>query len=107
MTPTSSKPSKPGTQGNNRTVTVERGAGKVAAGIAGLRTSSVNYAEVVSHFVHAGMPEREMDAMLAPLALTVVAADKALAQIAGRFRAVTVEAGLRLGNRFCLALAFA
>ena len=29
----------------------ERGAGKVA----GARVSSVNYAEVVSHFVHAGM----------------------------------------------------
>ena len=45
----------------------ERGATKVAAEIGGARVSSVNYAEVVSHFVHAGMPEREVDAMLDPL----------------------------------------
>ena len=83
----------------------ERGATKVAAEIGGARVSSVNYAEVVSHFVHAGMPEREVDAMLDPLPLTVVPADKSLAQIAGRLRAATAEAGLSLGDRFCLALA--
>ncbi|MBB5712115.1 PIN domain-containing protein [Sphingomonas xinjiangensis] len=83
----------------------EGGAAKVAAGIAGARISSVNYAEVVSHFIHAGMPELQVDAMLDPLPLTVVPADKALAQIAGRMRAVTAEAGLSLGDRFCLALA--
>lgn len=83
----------------------ERGSAKVASGIAGARVSSVNYAEVVSHFIHAGMPEREVDAMLDPLPLTVVPVDKALAQIAGRLRASTAEAGLSLGDRFCLALA--
>lgn len=83
----------------------ERGATKVAGAIAGARISAVNYAEVVSHFVHAGMPEREVDAMLDPLPLTVVAADKLLAQLAGRLRAVTASAGLSLGDRFCLALA--
>ena len=83
----------------------EKGSAKVAAGIAGARVSSVNYAEVVTHFIHAGMPEREVDAMLDPLPLTVVSADKALAQIAGRLRAVTAEAALSLGDRFCLALA--
>ena len=64
-----------------------------------------NYSEVVSHFVHAGMPEREVDAMLDPLPMTVVPVDKALAQLAGRLRAVTAEAGLSLGDRVCLALA--
>jgi ribonuclease VapC len=83
----------------------EKGSAKVAAGIAGARVSSVNYAEVVTHFIHAGMPEREVDAMLDPLPLMVVPADKALAQIAGRLRAATAEAGLSLGDRFCLALA--
>jgi len=83
----------------------EKGAAKVATGIAGARVSSVNYAEVVTHFIHAGMPEREVDAMLDPLPLTVVPADKALAQIAGRLRAITAEAGLSLGDCFCLALA--
>jgi PIN domain nuclease of toxin-antitoxin system len=83
----------------------ERGAAKVASAIAGARVSSVNYAEVVSHFIHAGMPEQQVDAMLDPLPLTVVFTDKALAQIAGRLRASTAEAGLSLGDRFCLALA--
>lgn len=83
----------------------ERGAAKVAAEIGGARVSSVNYAEVIRYFDHAGMPEREVNAMLDPLPLTIVAADKALAQIAGRLRAATAAAGLSLGDRFCLALA--
>lgn len=83
----------------------EAGANKVVGAIADARVSSVNYAEVVSHFVHAGMPEREVDAMLDPLPMTIVPADKALAQVAGRLRATTASAGLSLGDRFCLALA--
>ena len=83
----------------------ERGASKVAGIIAGARISAVNYAEVISHFVHAGMPEREIDTMLDPLPITVVPVDKALGQLAGRLRAVTAEAGLSLGDRMCLALA--
>ena len=83
----------------------EAGSTKVAGAIADARVSSVNYAEVVSHFVHAGMPEREVDAMLDPLPMTIVPADKALAQVAGRLRATTASAGLSLGDRFCLALA--
>ena len=83
----------------------EPGAVKVADAIGDARMSSVNYAEVVSHFIHAGMPADQVDAMLRPLPMTVVAADQALAVIAGRLRAVTAEAGLSLGDRFCLALA--
>ena len=83
----------------------EKGAAKVAGAIAGARVGSVNYAEVVSHFVHAGMPAGEVDAMLQPLPLVVVSADRALATLAGRLRSLTAEAGLSLGDRFCLALA--
>ncbi|MGK6324752.1 type II toxin-antitoxin system VapC family toxin [Sphingomonas sp. DT-51] len=83
----------------------EKGAVKVAGAIAGARISSVNYAEVVSHFVHAGMPTGEVDAMLQPLPLVVVSADRTLATLAGRLRRLTAEAGLSLGDRFCLALA--
>jgi ribonuclease VapC len=83
----------------------EKGAAKVAGAIAGARVSSVNYAEVVSHFVHAGMPAHEVDLMLQPLPLVVVPADRALATLAGRLRRLTAEAGLSLGDRFCLALA--
>ena len=83
----------------------EPGGARVADVIASSRISTVNYAEVVSHYVRFGMPEREVDAMLDPLPMTIVPADKALAQLAGRLRAVTADAGLSLGDRFCLALA--
>ena len=83
----------------------EPGAAKVADAIADARMSSVNYAEVVSHFVHAGMPLDQVGAMLKPLPMTIVAADQALATIAGGLRAATAGAGLSLGDRFCLALA--
>lgn len=83
----------------------EAGASKVADAMGTARMSSVNYAEVVSHFIHAGMPADQIDAMLRPLPLVIVDADRALATIVGRLRAVTAEAGLSLGDRFCLALA--
>lgn len=83
----------------------EPGGAKVAQGIAASRMSAVNYAEVVSHFIHAGMPPPAVDAMLRPLPVTIVAADIDLARMAGRLRAVTAGTGLSLGDRFCLALA--
>lgn len=83
----------------------EPGAAQVADAIASARMSSVNYAEVVSHFIRAGMPADQVDAMLQPLPMNVVAAGRALATIAGGLRAATAEAGLSLGDRFCLALA--
>lgn len=83
----------------------EPGADKVADAIADAHMSSVNFAEVVSHFIHAGMPAGEVDAMLKPLPIAIVDADQGLATIAGRLRAVTADAGLSLGDRFCLAVA--
>ena len=83
----------------------ETGANMVAEAIADARMSSVNYAEVISHFNHAGMPAKQIDAMLKPLPVAVIEADQALATIAGHLRAVTSKAGLSLGDRFCLALA--
>lgn len=83
----------------------ESGGAKVAAAIADAAIGVVNLCEVVSHFVRAGMPAREVEDMLNALPLTVVAADAGLAWEAGRLRAVTAEAGLSLGDRFCIALA--
>jgi ribonuclease VapC len=83
----------------------EPGAAKVAEVLAGSRMSSVNFAEIISHFMHAGMPAAEVDAMLRPLPVEIVAADDGLARLAGRLRATTAAAGLSLGDRFCLALA--
>lgn len=83
----------------------ESGAAKVAEALGASRMLSINLAEVVSHFVQAGMPHSEIDAMLRPLPMQIVPADEGLAYIAGRLRAVTSSAGLSLGDRFCLALA--
>ncbi|HEX7882118.1 MAG TPA: type II toxin-antitoxin system VapC family toxin [Afipia sp.] len=83
----------------------EPGGAKVADNIASARICVINYAEVISHFIRLGMPERDIDAMLVPLPMEVVPADKGLGKIAGRLRRVTAQAGLSLGDRFCLALA--
>jgi ribonuclease VapC len=83
----------------------EAGATKVAEVIDSARISAVNLAEVISFYVHLGMPADQVDAMLAPLPLFIVSADADLAHRAGRLRATTAEARLSLGDRFCLALA--
>jgi len=83
----------------------EPGGSSVAEGVAASRMSVVNYAEVVSHFIQAGMAPSEIDAMLRPLPITLVPADTDTAFLAGRLRSATAPAGLSLGDRFCLALA--
>ncbi|RBP17339.1 PIN domain nuclease of toxin-antitoxin system [Roseiarcus fermentans] len=83
----------------------EPGGAKVAGVLRAACMGAVNFAEVVSHFVHAGMPPHAVDAMLAPLPLRIVEADAALARAAGGLRKITADAGLSLGDRFCLALA--
>lgn len=85
----------------------EAGGDKVAEATAGVRMSVVNFSEMVSHFIHNGMPPNEVDAMLNPLLIALVPVSVELARIAGRLRAPTAEAGLSLGDRFCLALALA
>ncbi len=83
----------------------EPGGEAVAAIVGRARMSTVNLAEVVSYLAYAGMPSNEISAMLTPLPIVMVDADVELAWIAGRFRKTTAEAGLSLGDRFCLALA--
>jgi PIN domain nuclease of toxin-antitoxin system len=83
----------------------EAGGDRVDEAIGDARMSVVNFAETVSHFIHIGMPPAEVDAMLQPLPIALVPADAALASLAGHLRGPTREAGLSLGDRFCLALA--
>ena len=83
----------------------ETGGVQVSEVIDGARISAVNHAEVVSYFVHAGVSAEAVEAMLLPLPMTVVDADRQLAALAGGLRAVTADAGLSLGDRFCLAQA--
>lgn len=81
----------------------EPGGDRVAEVIGEARISAVNHAEVVSYFVHAGTRAEDVEAMLRPLPLSVIAADRELATLAGHLRAATANAGLSLGDRFCLA----
>ena len=83
----------------------EAGAKKVEGALAGSRMSVVNMAEVASHYIHLGMPGEDVDRMLRPLPVELVPADAGLAREAARLRRHTVEGGLSLGDRFCLALA--
>ena len=83
----------------------EPGAKKVEGALGDARMSVVNMAEVASHFHRLGMPSDLVDQMLRPLPVTLVPADAELCWAAGRLRAVTADAGLSLGDRFCLALA--
>ena len=83
----------------------EPGAKKVEGALGDARMSVVNMAEVASHFHQLGMPADVVDQMLRPLPVTLVPADAELCWEAGRLRRVTAEAGLSLGDRFCLALA--
>lgn len=83
----------------------EPGAKKVEGALTDARMSVVNMAEVASHYHRLGMPAELVDQMLRPLPITLVPADADLCWEVGRLRAVTAEAGLSLGDRFCLALA--
>ena len=83
----------------------EPGGDRVAEIIGDSKITAINYAEVISHFCHAGMPIAEVDAMLRPLPLVIVSVDEKLARLAGHLRTLTSSAGLSLGDRFCLALA--
>lgn len=83
----------------------EPGSMKVAEGIAASRMNAVNFVEVASYFIRAGMPPLEVDTMLGPLPVAIIDADIDLARMAGHLRAVTADGGLSVGDRFCLALA--
>ena len=67
--------------------------------------STVNIAEVAAALVRGGNPVEDVRRILAGLGLAAIAPDEAMAIDAGLLRAVTDEAGLSLGDRFCLALA--
>ncbi|HWI86718.1 MAG TPA: type II toxin-antitoxin system VapC family toxin [Sphingomonas sp.] len=83
----------------------EAGATKVEGVLSEARMSVVNMAEVASHYSKLGMPDHVIDAMLKPLPMKLIEADANQCWEAGRLRGLTIEAGLSLGDRFCIALA--
>lgn len=82
----------------------EPGSQKVEAVLAKSVLGAVNQAELYSYYARLGASEADVRLMLRPLALKVLPADGELAIEAGMLRSVTADAGLSLGDRFCLAL---
>ena len=69
----------------------EPGGAKVAGVLRSACMCAVNFAEVVSRFVHNGAPAPAVDAMLASLPVRILEADAALARAAGGLRRVTAD----------------
>ena len=83
----------------------EPGADRVKAALDGAAMGVVNLAEVVSHYAKLGAARSDIEALLRPLPIRVVPVDATLSYDAGMLRPVTLERGLSLGDRYCLALA--
>jgi ribonuclease VapC len=84
----------------------EPGSEKVATAVAeGAAISTVNLAEVAGKLNDLGTPEAAIQDAINLLQLTVYDFTIELAYTAGRFRPLTKQAGLSLGDRACLALA--
>jgi PIN domain nuclease of toxin-antitoxin system len=83
----------------------EPGGDRVRAALDGSLLCAVNLAEIVSYFAKLRAERTDIEAMLRPLPIRVVAADAGLAYDAGMLRPLTLPGGLSLGDRHCLALA--
>lgn len=83
----------------------EPGAERVKAVLDGGLVSLVNMAEVVTHYAKLGAARADIEALLRPLPIRLVPIDAALSVDAGMLRSLTIEGGLSLGDRYCLALA--
>ena len=83
----------------------EPGADTVKAALDGAAIGAVNLAEVVSHYAKLGAGRADIQALLRPLPIHIAPVDAALSYEAGMLRPITLEGGLSLGDRYCLALA--
>ncbi len=82
----------------------EPGADKVATALDDAVMTTVNLAEVVSHYAKLGIGLRDIEALLRPLPIRLAPIDTALSYEAGMLRPITIAGGLSLGGRYCLAL---
>ena len=80
-------------------------ADRVKAALDGAAMGVVNLAEVVGHHAKLGAARPDIEALLRPLPIRVVPVDATLSYEAGMLRRITLERGLSLGDRYCLALA--
>lgn len=83
----------------------EPGGAEVESVVKGALISVVNWAEIISFFVRRGTSAEDAEEILQALSLHAVDATHAMATSVGALRDTTAQAGLSLGDRFCLALA--
>lgn len=83
----------------------EPGGERVKLALDDAMMSTVNLAEVVSHYAKLGADRRDIEAMLRPLPIRLEPIDVELSYLAGMLRPITLPRGLSLGDRYCLALA--
>lgn len=83
----------------------EPGDERVRAALPDSAMTTVNFGEVVAHFVRNGAPEAEIRGVLDPLPVERITFDEELAYTTGLLAEVTRTAGLSFGDRACLALA--
>ena len=83
----------------------EPGGDRVKAVLDGATICAVNLAEIVSHYAKLGAGRSDIEALLRTLPMHVAPVDAALSYSAGMLRPITIEGGLSLGDRYCLALA--
>ncbi len=88
-------------------IQAEPGVERVAEALPGAAMSAVNLSEVVAKLADWGVPNAEVDLLLAGFGLDIRPFDDMQAVAAGRMRPATRSAGLGLGDRACLALAAA
>lgn len=67
--------------------------------------TTVNLAEVASHYAKLGAGRRDIEALLRHLPIWLIPADLALSYEACLLRSITLDGGLSLADRYCLALA--
>ena len=67
--------------------------------------TTINLADMVSHYAKLGVARHDIEALLRPLPIRLAPIDAALSYDAGMLRPISLEAGLSLGDRNCLALA--
>ena len=85
----------------------ERGQEKVAGMLDESVISAVNFCEVMSKLIDAGLTEDEARDSIELLNIEVINFDKETARVAAALRARTRKLGLSLGDRSCLALGLA
>jgi PIN domain nuclease of toxin-antitoxin system len=81
------------------------GADHVKLALDDAMMSTVNLAEVVSHYAKLGARRPDIEAMLRALPIRLEPVDVELSYLAGMLRPITLPRGLSLGDRYCLALA--